>query len=87
MKPLFVSVEFHGVHKTITKMRYFSPPSVLEILPDLKTGVCHVWSFFLGDGSVIGVLHLIGSVWSCAVLMEVSLEYCILLVVSEVVPF
>ena len=35
-KPLFVSVEFHGDHKAVTKMRYFWPPSLLEIMPDVR---------------------------------------------------
>ena len=36
IKPLFVSVEFHRDHKTVTKVRCIWPPSVLGILPDLK---------------------------------------------------
>ena len=33
---LFVSVEFHGDRKTVTKLRLVWPHSVLGILPDLE---------------------------------------------------
>ena len=35
-RAFFMSVEFHGDHKTVIKLRRIWPPSVLGILPDLK---------------------------------------------------
>ena len=34
--PIFVSVVFHGDHKTVTELKLIWPPSVLGIFTDLR---------------------------------------------------
>ena len=81
-KALFVSVEFHGGHKAVTRLARIWPPSVLQILPDLRqwylSVLCLVYYILL---LYTVVLYIGCSVYCCCTLLYYILGVMFIVVV------